>query len=313
MASGSASQMAVAKRIVTAFDTLFSDPHKGMRPVHTKGSLCEGTFIASDAARSLSRAPHFQGQAVPVIVRFSNFAGLPVHADGSPLGSPRGMAIKFMLPDGADTDIVAHSYNGFPVSTPEDFLAFLQSLADKDPQVLAAFLAAHPAARTFLNASKPAPVSFATETFYGVNAFVFTNAEGMKRHGRYRLEPLVGSAHLSGEDAARRAPDYLSQDLSTRLQTGTVQFRLLVQLPAENDALLDGSSAWPDDRPVIEIGVLTLRAHLPAEARNDLLFTPLNLSSGIASSGDPLLSARTRAYRISHERRQQPAAAAAAE
>lgn len=230
--------------------------------------------------------------------------------DGDPLGSPRGMAIKFMLPDGEDTDIVAHSYNGFPVSSGEDFLAFLKALANKDPQVLASFLASHPAARTFVDAPKPASVSFATEAFYGVNSFIFTNAGGVKRYGRYRLEPIAGLAHLSAQEAAQRSPDYLAEDLSVRLRSGPVQFRLTIQLPSPGDALLDGSVTWPDDRPAIDMGVLTLRATLPEDARHEqLLFTPLNPPKGIASSGDPLLAARTRAYRISHERREQSAVA----
>ncbi|MFY9292150.1 MAG: catalase family peroxidase [Methylorubrum rhodinum] len=277
--------------------------------MHTKGILCEGTFIATAAAQTISQAPHFQGQPVSLVARFSNFAGLPTIRDGDPLGSPRGMAIKFMLPDDEDTDIVAHSYNGFPVSSAEDFLAFLTALSNKDPQVLAGFLASHPAARTFVDTPKPAPVSFATEAFYGVNSFIFTNAGGVKRYGRYRLEPIAGLAHLSAQEAAQQSPDYLAEDLSVRLQSGPVRFRLMIQLPAPEDALLDGSATWPDDRPVIEMGVLTLRARLPEERHAQLLFTPLNLPKGIASSGDPLLAARTRAYRISHERREQSAVA----
>src|ERR1700733_2864964 len=46
----------------------------GFRPVHAKGSVCEGTFTASKEAAGLSRAPHFQGSDVPVTVRFSDGA-----------------------------------------------------------------------------------------------------------------------------------------------------------------------------------------------------------------------------------------------
>jgi catalase len=304
-------EMAVANQIVQAFDALFSGPHAGIRAVHGKGVLCEGTFTATDAARSLSRAPHFQGQPVPVVVRLSNFASVPASADGDPSGSPRGMAIKFMLPDDGDTDIVAHSYNGFPVSAPEDFLSFLRALAASDPRVLSGFLASHPAAKTFVEAPKPAPVSFATEAFYGVDAFRFTNADGVQRFGRYRIEPGAGQAHLSRAEAAQRSPDYLSEDLASRLQVAPVEFRLLVQLPAMGDPITDGSTAWPNDRPFVDAGTIRLRALVPQQAAQQrrLLFTPLNLVGGIASSGDPLLSARTRAYRISLERRARAAAA----
>ena len=312
VATAATSEMALAHQIVQAFDTLFSGPHAGLRAVHGKGILCEGTFTATEAARSLSHAPHFQGQPVPVVVRFSNFASLPASADGGTSGSPRGMAIKFMLPDDGDTDIVAHSYNGFPVSTPEDFLGFLRSVAASDPQVLSSFLGSHPAAKAFVEAPKPAPVSFATEAFYGVDAFRFTNATGVQRFGRYRIEPVAGQAHLSRAEAAQRSPDYLSEDFARQLQAGPVEFRLLVQLPAEGDPITDGSRAWPHDRLFVDAGIIKLRALLPQQAaqQRSLLFTPLNLVGGIASSGDPLLSARTRAYRISLERRSRSAAAA---
>lgn len=59
------------------------------------------------------------------------------------------MSIKFRLPNNVDTDIVAHSYNGFPVATPEDFLGYLNALASIDPAMREAFFAGHPAARRF--------------------------------------------------------------------------------------------------------------------------------------------------------------------
>jgi catalase len=308
-AASTMSQMEVAKGIVAAFDAIFAGPHAGMRAVHGQGVLCEGSFTASANAKSLSRAPHLQGTTVPVVIRFSNFASTPARADGDPSGSPRGMAIKFILPDGEDTDIVTHSYNGFPVSTPEDFLIFLKAVGAKDPGVLASFLATHAAAKAFIDAPKPAPVSFATEAFYGVDAFRFLNAAGVEQYGRYRIEPVLGQAHLSASEAAQRAPNFLSQDLAERLKVAPAEFRLLVQLPAPGDPIRDGSAAWAEDRPVLEIGTLTLRALAPQGSQQPLFFTPLNLVSGIASSEDPLLVARTRAYRISLDRRSKSAVA----
>lgn len=308
-AASTMSQMDVAKGIVAAFDAIFAGPHAGMRAVHGQGVFCEGSFTASASAKSLSRAHHFQGTTVPVVVRFSNFASIPARVDGDPSSSPRGMAIKFILPDGEDTDIVAHSYNGFPVSTPEDFLIFLKAVGAKDPGVLASFLATHAAAKAFIDAPKPAPLSFATEAFYGVDAFKFVNAAGVEQYGRYRIEPVLGQAHLSASEAAQRAPNFLSQDLAERLKVAPVEFRLLVQLPAPGDPIRDGSTAWAEDRPVLEIGTLTLRALAPEDSHQPLFFTPLNLVSGIASSEDPLLVARTRAYRISLDRRTKPSVA----
>jgi catalase len=47
------------------------------RAVHAKGVVLEGKFTPSPDAATLSKAPHLQGTAVPVTVRFSDFAGVP--------------------------------------------------------------------------------------------------------------------------------------------------------------------------------------------------------------------------------------------
>jgi catalase len=91
------------------------------RAVHAKGIVLEGKFTPSPEAAALSKAPHLQGTAVPVTVRFSDFAGVPAIPDSDPNASPRGMAVKFHLPDGSDTNIVTHSYNGFPTATADEF------------------------------------------------------------------------------------------------------------------------------------------------------------------------------------------------
>src|SRR5436190_24355993 len=72
--------------------------HPGFRPTHAKGIICEGTFVASADAAKLSRAAHFSGKPVPVIVRFSDGTGLPQIPDGDPNSNPKGMAIRFKLP-----------------------------------------------------------------------------------------------------------------------------------------------------------------------------------------------------------------------
>jgi catalase len=50
---------------VDALNALFG-LHRGYRPVHAKGILCEGTFAPAATAASVSRAPHFQGDPVPI-------------------------------------------------------------------------------------------------------------------------------------------------------------------------------------------------------------------------------------------------------
>ena len=96
---------------------------------------------------------------------------MPAIPDTDPNASPRGMAVKFNLPDGSNSDLVMHSYNGFPTATAAEFRDLLLALAasGKDapkPTPLEKFFETHPIAKTFLTAEKPAPVSFATLPYY---------------------------------------------------------------------------------------------------------------------------------------------------
>ena len=297
---------AVPARTVETFDALFGGPHAGHRPVHARGLLVEGDFTPAPGGAWLSRAAHLNGAGTPILVRFSNFSGVPDAEDSAAAASPRGMAIRFLLPNDVDTDIVAHSYNGFPAATPEDFLAFLRAIPD--PKALTAFAATRPAARDFLAAAKPIPASYGSEAYFGVNALRFISAAGVSRYGRYRIVPGEGTQYLTPEQASARAPRFLQDELAARLNRTPLAFRLMVQLAAPDDPVADGSIAWPDHRATVELGVLTLRS-LAADqdtAQRHLRFMPTNLVSGIALSDDPMLAARSHAYRVAADRRNPP-------
>jgi catalase len=277
----------LSEQIVDALYALFG-VHPGYRAVHAKGIVCEGTFSPAATAASVSRAPHLQGTAVPITVRFSDFAGVPTVPDGDPLASPRGMAIKFHLPDGMDTDIVAQSYDGFPVRTAEEFLVFVRALAASGPGVssptlLANFLASHPQAKRFVEAPKPAPASFATESYYGVNAFRFTNRDGASRNVRYRVRAEAGEEHLDAAEAARRPGSFLFDELAERLFRGPARFRLLVQLADKGDPVDDGSLPWPEERRQVELGTIAVFSQVAdsAAAERRILFDPARLVDGI--------------------------------
>jgi catalase len=196
--------------LVDALNVLSKGPHKGYRANHAKGVMVEGTFSPSPGAASFSKAPHF-AKDVPVLVRFSDTTGVPTLPDADPNASPHGIAIRFTLPDGAATDIVSISANGFPVATPEDFLAFLQAAGQSGPDApkptpIEKFLGTHPAAVKFVSTPRPPPVSFATLAFYGVNAFKFTNAKGVSQYARYQILPDAGEHALSDAEAASNPP-----------------------------------------------------------------------------------------------------------
>src|SRR4051794_9678257 len=112
----------LSRDLIQALDNL-NGVHPSFRPAHAKGIMLTGTFKPSPAASSLTRAPHAQGEATPVTVRFSDSAGFPAVADNDPKNaSPRGIAIRFHLGPHVHTDIIGHSHDGFPTRTPEEFL-----------------------------------------------------------------------------------------------------------------------------------------------------------------------------------------------
>jgi catalase len=78
--------------------------HPGFRANHPKGVVATGSVNATPQAARLSKAALFAGETIPVTVRFSDARGVPDIPDGSGLANPHGMAIKFQLPDGSETD-----------------------------------------------------------------------------------------------------------------------------------------------------------------------------------------------------------------
>ena len=299
----------INEQLVDSLIAIFGS-HPGYRPLHAKGIVCEGTFAPTGRAAWLSRAQHLQNVPSPVTVRFSDFSGVPSVPDGDPTASPRGMAIRFHLPSGASTDLIAQSYKGFPARTPEEFLSFLRALASSGaaaptPTALDNFLATHPQAKLFAMAPKPIPASFATESFYAVDAFRFTNREGANRYGRYRIIPDGGTKHLNAVEAARRPANFLFEELAGRLSRGPIKFYIAVQLAEEGDPIEDPSLPWPDERPEVEFGVLTVTARVADSAaiERTLDFDPCRLVDGIEPSGDAILLVRSAIYAIARRRR----------
>ena len=308
--SASAASDTVIAQLVDTLRTL-AGSHPGFRPAHAKGVVCAGTFRASPEARGVSRAPHLQGASVPTVIRFSNASGNPDVHDGAP--GVRAMSVKFQLPDGASADILANSIDGFMARTPEEFLEFLRAqLPDPAtgkpvPDAVPKFLASHPGAQSFVGRlmQKPVPASYAQTSYHAEHAFLFTAADGSRRFGRYHFVPEAGEAALSPDDAGKRSPSFLREELESRLRQGPAVFRLFLQVAADTDPTDDPTVLWPADRPRVELGRLEATGISPTGAADErrLIFDPTNRTDGIELSADPILLARSAAYAISYERR----------
>jgi len=308
--SADEAQKSLAEQLVDAFNAVFG-VHPGMRANHPKGIVLEGTFTASRSAATLTKAAHLQKRKspLPITVRFSAGSGLPTVPDTTDM--PRGMSVKFALPDGTKTDLVVLSYNGFPVATGEEFRDFLLAIAASGPDAakptdLEKFLTAHPAAKAFVEAPKPPPVSYGTLPYFGINAFKFTNAKGVATHVRYQLQPVAGEKFLSKEQTAAMGPDYLSEEIRERVKRGPVQFKLLAQVAEGGDPVDNPTVVWPETRKKVELGTINITKAVADSqaAEKKLLFVPGALVPGIEAA-DPMIAVRSAAYIVSLSRRAQ--------
>jgi len=293
---------AVGQEAVQALDDL-NGRHPGFRPAHSKGVILSGVFTPAPAALSLSRAPHLKRESTPVSVRFSDFAGVPNIPDNHPQGgSPRGCAIRFHLADRVHTDIVAHSADGFPVRTADEFVEFLKAVK---ANTIEAFLGSHPKAREFVMTPKPFPTSFARESYFAVTAYRFLTAGGASQFGRYKIRPDEGGQYLDDAAAAAQTPNYLFEELAARIAQGPVKLHIVVQLAGAGDVVDDATAHWAEGGAEAAFGTLELTRIIPeddSESRR-IIFDPIPRVDGIEPSADPLLDPRAAAYLIAGKRR----------
>jgi catalase len=299
----------VEQQIVDALNKAYG-VHPGFRANHAKGIVVEGHFKATPEAAKLSKAAIFSGSVIPVTVRFSDSTGLPNIPDGSNNASPHGIAIKYHLADGGETDMVLNSLKFFPVATGADFRDLLLANVASPPTApqptkLALFLKSHPAVPAAF-ATVATPDSFADENYFGIDAFVFVDKDGKKQAVRYIIKP-VKLVHISEDAAKKEPPNFLMDELPKRLAQGPVTFHLEAQLAAAGDQTKDPTVPWPADRKVVDLGVLTIDKAVAdsMDAQKKLLFLPGQLIDGIEKSDDPLIDVRDGAYAISFSRRSQ--------
>ena len=252
----------VTEQLVDTLTQLAGGPHPKFRANHAKGIVAEGVFTPAASAAEITKASIFTSSN-PVTVRYSDATGVPNIPDADGNAFPKGIAIRFNLPDQSLADLVCISVNGFPSATPGDFLGLLNAVAASGkettkPSTIEKYLGSHPAALKFVTTPKLPPESFATQAFFGVNAFKFTNAKGETHYGRYRIEPVTGQKFLSPEAAKAADANYLMNELPARLKSGPYSYKISVQIAEAGDTLNDATVSWPDSRRVVELGTLQI-------------------------------------------------------
>lgn len=293
--------------MVNALHTAFGEHHA--RAIHTKGTVFEGTFTPAPEARSIVKAPIFTGGPLPIVARFSLFAGVPDLPDNDDGASPAGLGIKIKSPDGDDFDIEANQHRDFIVATFDEFAVFLRALGSTRPDTphpnpVERFLATHPHAKEFLG-SRTYPASFAEAKYFGINSEKFTNAAGRSVFVRYQFVPHAGEHYLSTDQRKAQGARYLQDEIVQRTATQPVTFDWYAQIAENGDKIEDPSTAWPDTRRLVKLGSFTITRQPsdPAAVDKALLFLPGQSHLGVEAA-DPMLVMRNTAYPISLGQRQ---------
>ena len=282
----------------------------GFRRNHAKGVCVRGFFDSNGQGTRLSKAVVFRGGRVPVIGRFSIGGGDPYATDA--LSDVRGLGLQFSPADGEEWRTAMINFPVFPFKDPQAFYDNLVASQpdpkthQPDPAKGAAFVASHPeTARALGIITSHAPSSgFDNSTFYGLNAFRFTNADGTTIPVRWTLVP-VQPYEAASATGASQDKNFLFDGLIASIHQHPLQWRLMVTIGQPGDPTNDATIPWPEGRETVDVGTLTLDSVESEETSpaRDINFDPLVLPAGIAPSDDPLLSARSAIYSQSFTRR----------
>jgi catalase len=286
----------------------------GFRRAHARGHGFRGFFVATPEAAQLTTAEHMQGERVETVVRLSSDGVDPYSPDRASegRGAVVGLAVRFELPSGGHAEWVAISIGRFPPRVPEDFIDFTSAARPAlvpglpDPLRLGTFLARRPSAigGGAAIATAPAPDSFATAEYHGLNAYYAVDAECGRRAFRYRWTPVQQRRPLTKEDDRILPPQYLISEMKHRIARSPAVWNLVFQMADPEDPVDDMTKLWPDTRPLIHIGQLIVdRVHQDQEEVDASVFDPVNVPTGIEISEDPILRFRSEVYRESKARR----------
>jgi catalase len=308
------------------------DGSEKLRPVHAIGIGATGYFEPSDVARDYCIAEHFQGERIPVKVRFSNGSGCAKPHDG--WSDVRGMATRFELANGATTDLIAMTLPEFFAPTPEAFLDFAiaakpvpvtrespwrkfldllhltlplpnpypgETISPDAGAMRFADQNDYAKLAVFQAAEIGAPVSYVRAEYHAVHTFVIVAPDGARRWVRFGWQPVLGVLNTDPEKTPK--DEYLQQELRDRLAEGPARFTLMMAIGEAGDDFKDCSRPWPPHRVRIMMGMLTV-VDVPKDQETNserLAFNPMHLTAGIEASDDPVLRVRGKSYDISSE------------
>jgi catalase len=287
------------------------------RVVHAKGAGAHGYFQVYKSMAELTCAMFLQDpkKETPVFVRFSTVVGARGSADTA--RDPRGFAVKFYTEEG-NYDLVGNNLPVFfmrdAVKFPDMVHAFKPS-PDSNISVdnrFWDFISLTPESThmiTWLFSDRGTVRSYGKMEGFGVNTYMWMNAEGKAVYIKYHWKPKAGLETIDRHEATRLAgedPDVATRDLYETIASGkTVEFELYVQTMDVADELkqtfdpLDPTKTWPENQfPLMPVGKMVLNRNPKnffAEVEQ-AAFCPASVVPGIELSADKLLQGRSFSY-----------------
>jgi len=169
------------------------------------------------------------------------------------------------------------------------------------------FVGTHPELPHFGAWAQSAPWtgSYAEEPYNSLNSFVFTSAGGAASVVRWSLVPSANPVAVPPDELAKRAPNFLEQEIAERIKGGALRWTLVIHVAEAGDPTSDPSQEWPQNRRAVDVGTLIVQDIEP-EANGpcrDINYDPTVLPRGIGTSDDPFPAARSSAYRRSYDLR----------
>lgn len=275
--------------------------YEGYRRAHARGQVYEAKFTPAKAGLNYSSSPLFQHTELKTIVRFSHSSPDPTMADA--LSPIKGMAVKFLLPDGNEVNMAGATVPIFVAKEPEAFLEMLRigrSLKKGKPRLskMVKLIRKYPESRAALKLYRKieAPKSFAYGNYYSIHAFYLVSKDKKRTPVKFTWEPA------NEERKGKATYNTMEEEFNSRLESGQVKFNLTVQLGEKEDPCDNPTIEWPKKRVKINMGHLVIQKKL-LNQEEDFLFDPTLTGEGIECSEDKILKFRKQIYSVSHGKR----------
>jgi catalase len=238
-------------------------PALGHRRNHVKGICFTGIFEANGTGASLSEAPMFRPGRYPAIGRF-NLASSDIKAPDATVRL-RGMGLQIAAPGGQVWRMAMIDSPFFPVATPQARYGLVVAAGSKDPDAMKTFAGAHPELGHFGAWAQSArwTGSYAEEPYNSLDSFVFTAAGDAANVVRWSLLPAAQPVAVPPEELAKRAPDFLEQEIAERIKAGPLRWSMEIKVAQPGDPTADPSQEWPRNRRAVDVGMLIVQAIEP--------------------------------------------------